>query len=103
MQITARETIASAIPIGEPYSTADRVLTALKEAGFEVTAPSDRDTHRGWLIELNWFDRYEATHPDYDPTPDHPGDGPSDNRFVTADTRDELIAEIDDYIAENGA
>ena len=47
-----------------------------------------RDTHRGWLIEQNWLNQWEATHPDYDPTPVYLYDGPSDNRYVTGKTRD---------------
>ena len=60
-----------------------------------------RDTHRGWLIEQNWLNQWEATHPDYDPKPVYLYDGPSDNRYVTGKTRDEVIEEIDVWIEEN--
>lgn len=60
-----------------------------------------RDTHRGWLIEQNWLGEWEATHPDFDPTPVHLYDGPSDNRSVTAKTRDGVIEEIDTWIDEH--
>lgn len=60
-----------------------------------------QDTHRGWLIEQNWLGQWEATHPDYDPTPFNLYDGPSDNRFATGKTRDEVIEEIDIWIEEN--
>lgn len=60
------------------------------------------DTHRNWLIEQNWLGQWEATHPDFDPTPQFLYDGPSDNRYVTARTRNEVIEEIDLWIEENG-
>lgn len=59
------------------------------------------DTHKGWLIEQNWLGQWEATHPDYDPTPMHLYDPPGDNRSVTAGSRDEVIEEIDFWIDEN--
>lgn len=59
------------------------------------------DKHKGWLIEQNWIGHYEATHPDYDPTPVHLYDGPSDSRHVSGVTRAECIAEIDVWIEEN--
>lgn len=59
------------------------------------------DTYRGWLIQQSWVGDWEATHPDFDPTPLHLYDGPSDNRFVTAKTRDGVIEEIDFWIEEN--
>lgn len=59
------------------------------------------DRHRGWLIEQNWTGWWGATHPDYDPTPIYPYDGPSDHRHVIGKTRDEVIAEIDAFIEEN--
>jgi hypothetical protein len=58
------------------------------------------DTHRGWLIEQNWLGEWEATHPDFDPTPVYLDDGPSDNRYVTAKTRADVIEAIDDWYAE---
>lgn len=60
------------------------------------------DTHKGWLIEQNWLGMWEATHPDFDPTPMYANDGPSDNRYVTAATRAEVIEEIEEWILENG-
>jgi hypothetical protein len=57
------------------------------------------ETHRGWSIGDCWYG-YEATHPDYDPTPVYADDGPSDNRVVTATTRAGLIVEIDNWLAE---
>lgn len=59
------------------------------------------NTYRGWLIEQNWLHEWEATHPDFDPTPVYADDGPSDNRYVTAKTIPELHAEIDFWIEEN--
>lgn len=44
---------------------------------------------------------WQATHPDYDPTPVHSDDGPSDNRSVSAGTYEGITFEIDDWIAEN--
>ena len=65
--------------------------------------PENRDDrHREWLIEQNWLNQWEATHPDYDPTPLHLYDGPSDSRHVTANTRADLIVEIDEWIGEHG-
>ncbi len=52
-----------------------------------------KDTHRNWLIDQNWLGQWEATHPDFD--------GPSDNRYVTGRTRDEVIEEIENWIEEN--
>lgn len=63
---------------------------------------SAKDTYRGWTIEQNWLGEWEATHPDYDPTPMHLDDGPSDSRWVAAKTREEVVAEIDEWILENG-
>ena len=57
------------------------------------------ETYRGWSIGDCWYG-YEATHPDYDPTPVYADDGPSDNRVVTATTRAGLIIEIDNWIEE---
>lgn len=56
------------------------------------------DTHRGWLIKENWAGAYEATAPDFDPTPVYADDGPSDNRCVFADTRLGVIDEIDEWL-----
>lgn len=53
------------------------------------------DTHRGWLIEQNWLGQWEATHPDYDPTPVHLYDPPGDDRHVSAQTRAGVIEEIE--------
>lgn len=61
------------------------------------------DTYRGWLIEQNWLGGWEATHPDFDPTPVNLYDGPSDNRFVRSNTREDLITEIDAWIEEHSA
>lgn len=58
------------------------------------------ETYRGWSIGTCWFG-YEATHPDYDPTPVYADDGPSDTRYVIANTRAGLIVEIDHYLEEN--
>ncbi len=58
------------------------------------------ETYRGWRIGDCWFG-YEATHPDYDPTPVYADDGPSDNRVVIAKTRAGVIVEIDNWIEEN--
>lgn len=66
----------------------------------QTTRPA-RDTHRDWLIEQNWLGEWEATHPDYDPTPQFLYDGPSDNRAVFAKTREGVIEEIDLWIEEN--
>lgn len=57
------------------------------------------EKHRGWVIGDSWYG-YEATHPDYDPTPVYADDGPSDNRVVVATTRAGLIVEIDNWIAD---
>ncbi len=61
----------------------------------------DEIRHRGWLIEKNWLGQWEATHPDFDPTPLHLYDGPSDNRYVYGRTLDEVKTEIDEWIEEN--
>ncbi len=61
------------------------------------------DKHRGWTISydpppipIRDFD-WSATHPDYDASYEGPEDGWVDNGLkVSADTRDALIAEIDD-------
>lgn len=58
------------------------------------------ETYRGWSIEPAYIG-YAATHPDYDPTPVHADDGPSDNRYVLAKTRAGLIVEIDHWLEEN--
>lgn len=68
-------------------------------AQLAVATPEDR--HRDWLIEQNWLGEWEATHPDFDPTPVHLYDGPSDSRHVSAKTRDGVIEEIDFWIEEN--
>lgn len=60
-----------------------------------------KDRYRGWLIEQSWIGDWEATHPDYDPTPVYLYDGPSDNRHVSAKTREGVIEEIDIWIEEN--
>ena len=62
------------------------------------------DTHRGWLIQENWAGAYEATHPDFDPTPVYADDDPSDTRHVSATTRAGVIDEIDAWFwREQGA
>lgn len=61
------------------------------------------DTYRGWPIEETWLGDYVATHPDFDPTPIYPDDGPSDNRYVTAKTIGGLMAEVDEWIDEHPA
>jgi hypothetical protein len=61
------------------------------------------DYYRGWRVEQNWLGEYEATHPDFDPTPVHLYDGPSDNRSVTAKTRGDVCEEIDAWIEEHSA
>ena len=66
-----------------------------------MNAKTDDRTHRGWLIELNWLNEWEATHPDFDPTPTYLYDGPSDNRIVRAKTLPELREEIDAWHEEN--
>lgn len=61
------------------------------------------DTHRGWTIHydpppipLREFD-WSATHPDYDASYEGPEDGWVDNGLrVSARTRDDLIAAIDE-------
>ncbi len=57
--------------------------------------------HRGWLVEQNYLGTFEATHPDFDPTPVHLYDGQSDNRAVFAETLEELADEIDAWIDEH--
>jgi hypothetical protein len=59
------------------------------------------DTHRGWLIEENWLGEWEATHPNYDPTPVHLYDIGGDDRSVTGKTREAVIEEIDEWFLEN--
>ena len=56
------------------------------------------DIHRGWRIEQNWLGEWEATHPDFDPTPVYADDGPSDDRHVSAKTRPGVIDEIDTWL-----
>lgn len=60
------------------------------------------EKYRGWLIEQNWLGEWEATHPDYDQTPQYAYDGPSDNRHVSAKTKALVFEEIDEWILENG-
>lgn len=59
------------------------------------------DAHKGWLIEQNWLGQWQATHPDFDPTPMYADDGPSDNRYVIGRTRAEVVEEIDLWIEES--
>lgn len=62
------------------------------------------DTYRGWLIEQNWLGKWEATGPNFDASYEGPEDGwVSNGEAVFADTRAELIEEIDAYIEEHGA
>ena len=63
-----------------------------------------RDTHRDWDIwQGRWPEpAWSATSPNYDASYEGPEDGwVSNGESVTANTREELIAEIDEYIAEN--
>jgi hypothetical protein len=71
-----------------------------------MASPEPEETcgeYRGWLVELNWLGEWEATHPDFDPTPLHLDDGPSDNRHVAAREWDDLKEAVDEWILEHGA
>ena len=64
------------------------------------------DIYRGWSISFDnppipcrQFD-WSATHPDYDPTPNHVDDGPGDDRIVHGRTREDVISAIDGWYAE---
>ena len=43
---------------------------------------------------------WAATHDDYDPTPEHSYGPPGDDRAVTAPTRAALLAEIEEFVAD---
>lgn len=60
------------------------------------------DTHRGWLIQENWAGAYEATAPDFDPTPVWSGGEPSIEGCVFGDTRADVVVEIDAWHDERG-
>ncbi len=61
-----------------------------------------KDLHRGWLIEQNWLNQWEATGPDFDASYEGEEDGwVSNGQSVTAITRAEVIEEIDAWIEEH--
>lgn len=63
-----------------------------------MTIESDgKEIYRDWLIELNWRDEYEATHPDFDPRPIWG----EDHRFVKDTSIEGVRALVDEWIAEN--
>lgn len=103
--LLAKEFGTATFPFGGPFEYRERT-----DLGTQHENPMRLDwvrkqlakveTHRGWKISTCWYG-YEATHPDYDPTPVYADDGPSDSRYVTANTRAELILAIDDYLEEN--
>ena len=62
-----------------------------------VTKAVTPDQHRGWAISWD-YGQFTATGPDYDASWEGEEDGWVDNGHrVFARTRDELIAEIDDW------
>lgn len=57
-------------------------------------------TYRDWeisrsLVSYTRLTDFVATHRDYDPTPNHLYDGPSDNRIMHAESIAQLCADID--------
>ncbi|HEX8413389.1 MAG TPA: hypothetical protein VF637_05820 [Sphingomicrobium sp.] len=63
-----------------------------------------KDLHRGWLIEQNWLNQWEATGPDFDASWEGEEDGWCGNgQSVTAMTRAGVIEEIDAWIEERDA
>lgn len=58
-------------------------------------------TYRGWNIELNFIDEWQATGPNYDASYEGPEDGwVSNGETVVGNTLEEVKAEIDAYIEE---
>lgn len=64
----------------------------------------DATLHRGWTIEQNWLGMWEATGPDFDASYEGEEDGWVGNgQFFTGRTRDEVIADVDDWFEEQSA
>jgi hypothetical protein len=59
------------------------------------------DTYRGWRIAEHFYCGWQATHPDFDPTPVYADDGPSDFRYVFAGSLNELHHAINEWIEED--
>ena len=81
-------------------------LHPIMAAALAPFAPPPRDTYRGWHIargrwpEPSWV----AYSPNYDASYEGPEDGWVDNgEKADAETRDELMVEIDNWFAERVA